>query len=97
MISYFLEAVVEFIMTAILTAFIYTGGQPVYMVIAAAIALISTQYIRTGFYNPAFTTMLWFRGDLNVVESVYFAIAQYSGMAAAYLILQYGHMLFNGV
>lgn len=97
MISYFIEAAVEFFCTSILTAFIYTGGEPVYMIIAAAIAIISTQYVRSGFYNPVFTSMLWFRGDLTLIESTYFVVAQYSGMAATFLLFHYGPKFLLGV
>jgi hypothetical protein len=80
------EYLIEAFISALLAAFVCHSKAYAFLVISTILGIITTITMKSGFYNPFFTTLEWFLGRLTGQEAALFAVAQAMGVATAFLV-----------
>jgi hypothetical protein len=86
------EYLMEAFISALLGAFVCHSKAYAFLVISTILGIITTITMKTGFYNPFFTTLEWGLGRLTAQEAGFFAVAQATGVLTAFLIYKNLHI-----
>lgn len=73
----------EFIGTFIFLLVILAVGQPIPIVVGLLAAILAFGGVSGGHFNPAVSTMIFAKGDINIVTFIVYIIAQVLGGLAA--------------
>ena len=84
------EYLMEALISALLAAFVCHSKAYAFLVISTILGIITTITLKSGFYNPFFTTLEWALGRLTAQEAGFFAIAQATGVFTAFWV--YNHL-----
>jgi hypothetical protein len=86
------EYVVEALISALLAGFVCHSKAYAFLVISTILGIITTITMKSGFYNPFFTTLEWGLGRLTAQEAGFFAVAQATGVLTTFLIYKHLHL-----
>jgi len=75
----------EFIGTFVFLLVILVVGQPIPIVVGLLAAILAFGNLSGGHFNPAVSTMMLAKGDINVTQYVLYVLAQVLGGLAALL------------
>lgn len=87
-----MEYCMEALISALLAGFVCHSKAYAFLVISSILGIITTITMKTGFYNPFFTTLEWGLGRLTAQEAGNFAIAQATGVLVAFLVYKNLHV-----
>jgi aquaporin Z len=73
----------EFIGTFVFLLVILVVGQPIPIVVGLLAAILAFGNLSGGHFNPAVSTMMLAKGDINVAQYVMYVLAQVLGGLAA--------------
>lgn len=77
--------IAEFIGTFVFLLVILVVGQPIPIVVGLLAAILAFGNLSGGHFNPAVSTMMLAKGDINVTQYVLYVLAQVLGGLAALL------------